>query len=151
MLHTKKRAAPYARLPMSKIANKLGLKAIDTHMGLFDFTVRVVIGNYDNTVKYVAHVFEDDNKPELIEQAISEQQQGYETRGRCFYKTGYVPIVWIPRYPRNPREYATLSHEIVHAMFWLFDWAAIPIDRSTEEVLCHSVAHVVNNVLEKGK
>lgn len=130
---------------MSKKSKELGLQVIDTHMGLYDFTVRCVIGDHENALKYVAHVFED-----KIEE-MPDGNRGYEARGVCYFRTGFVPIVWLPNYPKTPREYATLSHEVIHAINHLFDWAATPLSRDTEETFAHSVAHVVNNVLKKGK
>ena len=130
---------------MSRIAKKLGLQVFDTHMGLFDFSVRCVIGEQEKALEYVAHIFEDN-----IE-SMPDSNRGYEARGVCYFRTGYVPIVWIPKYPETSREYATLCHEIIHSINHLFDWAAVPLSKDTEETFAHSVAHVINNILEKAK
>lgn len=130
---------------MSRIAKKLGLKVFDTHMGLFDFSVRCVIGEHGKALEYIAYVFEDKHGE------LPDGNRGYEARGICYYKTGYVPIIWLPNNPETPREQATLAHEVVHAIYHLFDWAALPLSRDTEEVFAHSVAHVLNNIYEKVK
>ena len=129
---------------MSK-ASQLGLKEVRTSMGLFDFDVMAVVGNYDKACKYVAWKFEDGE----VEELGLESNFGYEPRGKCFFRSGYVPVVWIPRKPKTPREHATLAHECLHAVFHLFEWSALPISRDTEEVMTHSMAHLVNNILEK--
>lgn len=128
---------------MSKIAKRLGLQVLDTHMGLFDFSVRCVIGDPDKAKEYVAHIFKEKYDE------VADGHRGYEARGITYFKTGYVPIVWLPKYPETPREYATLSHEVIHAIYHLFEWAAVPMSRDTEETFAHSVAHVLNNVLDK--
>lgn len=130
---------------MSRIAKKLELRVLDTHMGLFDFTIRTMAGDYNNGLKYAAHIFEEP----IYEGMADGTSQGYEARGKCYFATGYVPIIWLPRKPETPREYATLAHEAIHAVSHMFDWANTPFTRDTEETFGHSVAHVVNNVLEK--
>lgn len=128
---------------MSRLSKKLGLAVLDTHMGLFDFSVRCVIGDHENAKKYVAHIFEEGYDE------VADGNRGYEARGITYFKTGYVPIVWLSKYPETPREYATLSHEVIHAVYHLFEWAAVPMSRDTEETFAHSVAHVLNNILDK--
>lgn len=130
---------------MSKKAKELNLDVLDTHMGLFDYTVRVCIGEHEKALQYIAHIFEDSYEE------MPDGNRGYEARGICYHKTGYVPIIWIAKYPETPREIATFAHEAIHAVNHLFDWSATPTNRDTEEVFAHSVAHIINNVLEKLK
>lgn len=134
---------------MSRIATKLKLQAFDTHMGVFDFSVRCIIGKYKSGEKYAAHIFEI---PDIdMEEVADGLNFGYEARGKCYFRRGYVPILWIPRKPKTPREHATLAHEAIHAINHLFEWSATPLTRDTEEVFAHAVAHLVNNILEKAK
>lgn len=131
---------------MSRKSKQLGLDVVDTHMGLFDYTVRVCVGDHEKAKEYIAYVFEEKYDE------LADGNRGYEARGICYHRTGYVPIVWLPRYPETPREYATLAHEVIHAvnhLFDLFDWSATPLTRDTEETFAHSVAHVINNALLK--
>jgi len=128
---------------VSKKSKELGLEVIDTHMGLFDYTVRVCVGDHEKSKEYISYVFEDKYEE------LADGNRGYEARGICYHKTGFVPIIWLPRYPETPREYATFSHEVIHAINHLFDWSATPLSRDTEETFAHSVAHVINNVLDK--
>lgn len=69
-------------------------------------------------------------------------------RGKCFFRGGYVPIIWIPKKPRTAREHATLAHECLHVIFHLFEWANIPITRDTEEVMTHSMAYLITNAIK---
>lgn len=112
-------------------------------MGMYDFSIRCVIGEQEKALEYVAHIFED-----TVEE-MPDSNRGYEARGVCYFQTGYVPIIWLPRYPETSREYATLAHEAIHAVNHLFDWAATPLSKDTEETFAHAVAHVINNILEK--
>jgi len=129
---------------MSKKSKELGLTVIDTHMGLFDYTIRCVFGERDNAEQYVAYVFEEKETDHY-----EGFNRGYEARGTCYFRRGYVPIVWLPRPPETPREHATFAHEVIHAVHHLFEWSATPTIRDTEEVFAHSVAHVIANVYTK--
>lgn len=121
---------------------KLNLQEIRVNMGLFDFDVLFAIGDYSKMQEYIKWKYEDKYF------ALENFDKGYECRGKCFYRVGYVPIIWIPRRPKTPREYATLAHECLHAIFHLFEWAGLPITRDTEEVVTHSQAHLINGLLE---
>ena len=121
---------------------RFGFKEIRTSMGLFDFDVICIVGDYKNAGKYIRWKFEDK------EFSPEKWDLGYEPRGKCFFSQGYVPVIWIPKKPRTPREIATLAHECIHAVFHLFAWASLSMTRDTEEVLCHSTAHLVNNILK---
>ena len=106
-------------------------------MGVFDYTVVCIVGDYGNVEKYLQWKYEDNDK--LAVQEIP--------RGTVFLKPGYVPVLWIPRLPKTVREFATVGHEALHCVFHLFRWAKIPIDDSTEEVVAHSTAHIINEIL----
>lgn len=119
---------------------QLGLREYRVHMGLFDFNVLVVTGDYSKLNEYLAWKYEDNGFD------LQRLDGGYACRGKCFYKTGYVPIIWVPGKPRTAREHATFAHECIHAVFHLFEWAGLGINRETEEVLTHSVAHLIASV-----
>lgn len=124
------------------MVKKFGLKEIKVSMGLFDFDVICVIGNYKNLGKYIQWKFEDKD----FDPANFDLE--YECRGKCCFRRGYVPVIWIPRKPKTAREHATLAHECLHAVFHLFEWANLPVNRDTEEVMTHAQAHLVTNFLK---
>jgi len=119
-----------------------GITENRVHMGLFDFTVIVVVGDYKTTLAYVSWKFED--KKTNLEDFDME----YIPRGKCFFRRGYVPVVWLPKIPKTKREHATYAHECLHAVFHLFEWVSLPLNRDTEEVMTHSMAHLIANGLK---
>lgn len=125
---------------MKDIKKEFGLKEVRVHMGLFDFTVVCVIGDKRKVDKFVAWKFDEKEVPKF--------DANYESRGRCYFRRGYVPVIWIPRKPKTTREYAILSHECLHAVFHLFDWVGLPITRDTEEVMTHSMSHLIDSILK---
>ena len=108
-------------------------------MGTFDFDVIVIVGDYKTALKYASWKFDD------RETDLEGWDMNYIPRGKCFFRQGYVPVVWIPRKPRTAREHATYAHECLHAVFLLFEWAGLPLTRDTEEVMTHAMAHLITN------
>ena len=111
-------------------------------MGAFDFTVITIIGDYKEALKYVRWKCDD------METDFESFDKNYLPAGKCFFREGYVPIIWIPRKPKTPREYGTLAHEALHAVYHMFDWANLPMTLDTEEVMTHSMTHIIANSLK---
>jgi hypothetical protein len=119
------------------------LKIFDIHMGCFDCTVRVVVGDFDLAERYVYWLYDKDPPP--------EQNQG-GVRGRFYSHQDRIPVIWIPRRPRTPREHATVAHEALHATWWVMhQWAGMPFSDDTEETFTHALGHLVNWILEGSK
>ena len=124
---------------------KHGFKEIRIEMGVFNFSIICIIGDYKNCGKYIQWKFEDkDFNAEAWD-------MNYIPNGKVFFRQGYVPILWIPRKPRTTREHATLAHEALHCVYHLFEWANLSMTRDTEEVVAHSMAYIVNEVLTRSK
>lgn len=111
-------------------------------MGMFDFGINVVVGDYKGLNEYVRFKLDDE------EFDTANFDGGYGSRGKCLYRAGYRPIIWIPKKPTKPREIATLAHECLHAMYHVQRWANFNLDDSTEEVMTHGMAHIINEILE---
>ena len=119
-----------------------GITENKVYMGTFDFDVIVLVGDYKTALAYVSWKFND--KKTRLEDFDME----YIPRGKCFFRQGYVPVIWIPRKPKTPREHATLAHESLHAVFHLFEWADLPLTRDTEEVMTHAMSHIITNAIK---
>ena len=132
-------------LPVShemRTRNVHGLLELHVHMGMFDFGINVAIGPVENLTRYVRYKLEDED--------FGKNDDAVRlTDGRGWYiaRRGFCQIVWIPRFPRSPREYGTLAHESIHAVSRMMEWASIPSNYDTEEVLTHGVSHIVTSVL----
>lgn len=130
-----------------RIRNTHGLREIHVHMGMFDFGVNVVVGPKEKLLGYVLWKLEIE-KGSQRERHITDFLDE-EKRGCHISIIGFCPIIWIPAFPRTPREHATLAHEAIHGVFKLFAWADMPLTNDTEEVMTHATAHIVNAVLEE--
>lgn len=130
-------------MKIKNIKKEFNLDEVRVNMGMFDFSVLCVIGKYENLTPYIKWKFDDK------EFNVQNFDVGYESLGKCLFRTGYVPVIWLPRKPRNAREHGTLAHECLHAVWHLFEWASIPITRDTEEVMTHALSHLVSSILKK--
>lgn len=117
-----------------------GLRRFSVYLGVFDYAVRVVIGPQELAIRYIRWYH---RTPGLLQ----EDPTFTSRRGLCVHRDTYCPVIWIPRRPRTPREYATLAHEAFHAVGHVTRWAAITHGEATEEVFCHALGCIVNGVL----
>ena len=119
------------------------LHRFDIHMGMFDCAVRVVVGEFTLAHGYVQWLYGDE--PTI------DEEQGL-VRGRFYSHAEMVPVVWIPRAPKTPREHATVAHEALHAAVWVLrTWASMPFSDDTEEAFAHALGHLVNGITEGAK
>lgn len=128
---------------MSRKSKELNLQAYDISMGIFDFKVRVIIGEYQNALKYIAWMQKIDDPDSIRADFIV----GKEPHGETFRGNDWIPVIWLPVYPTTPKQISTLSHESVHAMVAVYRWLNMPINYDTEEMLCHGMAHIVRETL----
>lgn len=130
-------------MKIKNIKKEFHFDEIRINFGLFDFTVFCVIGDYKNLTPYLQWKFDDKDFN------TDNFDMGYDCLGKCCFRTGYVPVVWIPKKPKTAEEYGTLAHESFHAVWHLFEWANIPITKDSEEVMAHAISHLVRSILKK--
>lgn len=119
----------------------LGFQSVSVHFGMFDYTVIVIVGPFENVEKYVRWKYEDPTGSEL--------NLSGRSRGLCFLRRGWVPIIWLPHRPKSPADLGTLAHEAMHAVrFMLVDHVEMPLTRDTDEAFCHAIGHLVAKTLE---
>ena len=56
-------------------------------MGVFDFSVISIIGDYKKTEKYIRWKFDDKDF------SSAKWDMEYEPRGKVFFRQGYVPVL----------------------------------------------------------
>ena len=114
------------------------MQEIKINMGMFYYSVNVLIGNIKHVEEYSKHI---------------EPKNDYDypdAQGYCLDGDNGV-IIWIPKFPKTPIEYAVLCHECVHAAVRMLDTVDVPITKETDEVLAYTVDYLVSEILEKQK
>ena len=115
---------------------KYGLKEITIDFGTFDYAATCIVGPWAGVQKYVRWKLDDPTT-----------DVGSVSRGKFFHRDGYSPIIWIPRRPRTPEEYGTLSHECMHLIREVMGWAGVVLTYETDEAYCHAMGHAVRTIL----
>jgi hypothetical protein len=115
------------------------LRVIRVHFGIFDFGIVALVGPREAAGRYITR-FQERAEPVVIPE---------NCRGYCMRRDGHAPCIWLPRPPKTPREYGTLSHEILHAMVFFQEWKGEPLCIENEETYCHALGYCVTAVLDK--
>ncbi len=118
-----------------------GLTLRQVHLGVFDYSVHLAVGDRRVADRYVKWFHGTDRIVGSTE----------DSRGLCYYRVGYCPVVWIPEAPRTTRQIATATHECLHAVQHAMRWASIPASEDTDEIEAHTLGWVVKNLLDVAK
>jgi len=115
---------------------------IDIPLQPFGWDVRVLIGPREHLLTVGRWMLDwPDAEHDFVEPA-----------GLTLMRTGYNPIIWLPRKPRSPIEHGALAHEAAHATrFILVSQLGIPINAGNDEIYCHCIGWIVRRVLEQAK
>jgi len=74
----------------------------------------------------------------------------WDCLGLHYYCKGTKSVVWIPKRPKTEKEYATLTHELLHATFYILNnWADIPFTKDTQEAFSHLLGYLTEKCLIK--
>lgn len=111
--------------------------------------IYVFIGTLSQLKKWVFSEtyseWSEDFKAELNK--CSERSIGAASYHYDYDGTG---VILISKFPNTPKEYAILSHEILHAVFKMLDYCNVEYVRyNTNETFTYLDEHITRNVLEK--
>lgn len=119
------------------------MQRLRLHLGVFDYTVRVVLTEDRHAaVRWIRGFLED---PRIEDERLDQN------RGCVFHREGYAPVIWLPRKPRTPVEHATLAHEAMHVTRFVMLWAGIALSDDSEEVWTHTTGSIVKAVLTQAR
>ena len=74
---------------MSKANRWKGITENRVHMGMFDFDVIVLVGDYKTALAYVDWKFKNKDVN------LKPPETGYVARGVCFFRRAYVAVIWV--------------------------------------------------------
>lgn len=110
--------------------------------GTYDLQYYVVIGkDFDKITTFIKYKLEDDEF----------EYHFKESRGACFQRFNYIPIIWLPKKPRTAREYGAFCHECFHLTAYILDdWAGMKFKTGvSEEAYCHLLGKIVTDILDR--
>lgn len=110
------------------------------HCGTFDFGFNVILSeDKERCAKYVNEKLEMERFSSL----------DFESLGKVFFRGGYCPVLWLPKYPTTHGEIGTLNHELLHIVIEVMGWAGISLSPSSEEAFTHLMKYVTVQFYEK--
>lgn len=122
---------------MSKKRKKLPFYAFRLNAGTYDYDFWVVVSeDTDRVQEWFRKKFDPTFKHNFGQGFVAQFKD-------------YTPVLWIPRFPKTPREYGTLSHEIFHMTEKIMVWSGVVLTEHSEEAYCHLIAYITRNILER--
>jgi len=117
------------------------MKRYKLHAGTYDFEYYLVIAPRSESKKilhFINNICEDN----------SLEYDFTDSCGACFTRFNYTPVLWIPKIPETPKEYATLAHECLHLTnYILLRWVNIPLSLESEEAYTHLLGKIIKDTL----
>ncbi len=92
-----------------------------------EYKAYVIWGKPKEAKDYINSYFESD----------FELSEFSDCRGKCFYRKGFHPTVWVND---KDRFWATLAHEAIHAINYIWEFVR---EENRDEVFAHSVGAIV--------
>lgn len=117
----------------------MALKEILVEWECFNFQCHVVVGPRRLLPAYI--------KKRL--KCVYKHEKDADINGLYFpHQPQRGAVLWIPRVPQTPKDYAVLAHEMTHCALDLHSQRAIKVDQDNDEPLAYLVEHGVRSVLE---
>lgn len=80
--------------------------------------ITIYIGTKESLLEFVRKAYSENNK--LIEE-VKEHIKG-DAEATTYLEEGGQSLIWVPKFPKNPKQIAIMAHEILHATFVLMDY-----------------------------
>ena len=71
--------------------------------------------------------------------------------GAYFEPEKHPAIIWLPKNPETPKEYGTLSHEVLHAVIALSRIVGLTLSEDSEEAFTYLQGYITEQILKKIK
>ena len=110
----------------------------------------------NDTYKVYVYIGDKLKTNNAINKYLGEEDTNYvfeeKLRGRCIYRRGYHPCIWIDGTLDYKSAVGTLCHEAIHGVSNVMDYLSMDMrDTSGNEFLAHSVGAIIRTCLEKSK
>lgn len=111
---------------------------VDYH--LYPFDVMVSTDTLENVIREIersGYKLDDEEKRHL-------EMDG---RGRCVMLKGSATVIRLKHAPDSPANIASLSHEIFHAVVFLFDQIGIKLCNKSDEAFAYAIEYMTREIL----
>ncbi len=85
---------------------------------------------------------------EIVEEIVANPPSEKTYGGRTIYKQDpYVMVLWLPKIPHTPTEYATMAHEIFHTAVAIMQSIGASLSVDSEEAYAYLIGFLTKKVL----
>lgn len=84
--------------------------------------ITVYVGPKESLPDFVEKAFSENKK--LIEE-VKEHTKSSGVEATTYLEEGGQSLIWVPKFPKNPKQIAIMAHEILHATFVLLDHVGV--------------------------
>lgn len=85
--------------------------------------ITIFIGNPQELIGFVKQAYKDDQS--FIQDVVEHVTQKDLPIATTFKESYGQSLIWIPKFPKTPKEVSCLAHEILHATFVLLDYVNV--------------------------
>lgn len=119
-------------------------KKFEIKAGTYPNTIRVIIcRDTKRAVKYI-------NKKQRRKGAEKYAAGDFKNKLGWFCPhPKYLSIIWMPKKPTTARQYCTVAHEVLHAVFDNMEQFGVTYDHSSEEAFTYLHCHLMEQFLNK--
>ena len=112
--------------------------------------IYVFIGSLDEFKSWVRASYTYDEEKPFVEMVLGFTEDSIGEASFNWDSGGGTGAVLIPKMPKTPKEIAALTHELMHATFWVLDLCHVDYDpRGNNEAFTYLMEHLTRNALEK--
>lgn len=109
---------------------------------IYNTTVRIVIGNAEETEGYLQKLFD-----EYLASKIMEDLNLPDCDGKVADLEDNSHLLWLPNTPITLQENGTLAHEIFHLAVSILINRGIPLNEDTEETVAYLIGYLTKKIL----
>lgn len=111
--------------------------------------IYVFIGTLDEFKAWVNGYFDDESEKEFCE-VVSRYKDDKSMASFHYDGNNGQGVILIPAFPKSPKEYAALVHELLHATFFILNYCNVEYAYDgNNEAYTYLLEHLTRNALEK--
>lgn len=112
--------------------------------------IYVFIGTLGEFKSWVKTTYTYDIEKQFVEMILGLTEDSIGMASFNWDLAGGTGAVLIPKMPKNPEEIAALTHELMHATFWILDFCHVDYDSNgSNEAFTYLMEYLTRNALEK--
>jgi len=121
---------------MSARRRKPALKTFVIPLAVYKTGVHVAIGDEGEGAAYCRKI-------------LGDAPEGLGEAGRCYTRSGYPPVIWLPGKPDTSDAAGDLAHEALHAALFLAESVGINVSCANSEPICYLVGYIVSEIIRR--